>query len=105
MKIGIIGLGFVGSVMSLVCANAISEEYAVIGVDLANEESYWKIKSINNGVFPLIADDPKIDEFFENTKLKGNFYARCSDRSLIVAVMLQSEHFGSGVILIFLKFV
>ena len=69
------GLGFVGAVMSLVCANAISEEYAVIGVDLANEESYWKIKSINNGVFPLIADDPKIDEFFENTKLKGNFYA------------------------------
>tara|TARA_B110000008_G_scaffold277793_1_gene319925 strand:+ start:992 stop:2485 length:1494 start_codon:yes stop_codon:yes gene_type:complete len=71
------GLGFVGAVMSLVCANAITEEYAVIGVDLANEESYWKIKSINNGIFPLIADDPKIDEFFENTKLKGNFYATC----------------------------
>jgi UDP-N-acetyl-D-glucosamine dehydrogenase len=52
------GLGFVGAVMSLVCANALTEEYAVIGVDLANEHTYWKIKSINDGIFPLIADDP-----------------------------------------------
>ena len=69
------GLGFVGAVMSLVCANALTEEYAVIGVDLANENSYWKIKSINDGVFPLIADDPKIDEFFQNAKVKENFFA------------------------------
>ena len=69
------GLGFVGSVMSLVCANALTEEYAVIGVDLANENTYWKIKSINDGIFPLIADDPKIAEFFDNAKAKGNFLA------------------------------
>ena len=69
------GLGFVGAVMSLVCANSLTEEYAVIGVDLANENTYWKIKSINDGVFPLIADDPKIAEFFENAKAKGNFLA------------------------------
>jgi len=69
------GLGFVGAVMSLVCANAITEEYAVIGVDLANEKTYWKIKSINDGIFPLIADDPKITQFFDNAKEKGNFLA------------------------------
>jgi len=69
------GLGFVGAVMSLVCANALTEEYAVIGVDLANENTYWKIKSINDGIFPLIADDPKIAEFFDNAKAKGNFLA------------------------------
>jgi UDP-N-acetyl-D-glucosamine dehydrogenase len=69
------GLGFVGAVMALVCANALTEEYAVIGVDLANEETYWKIKSINDGIFPLIADDPKIAEFFDNAKAKGNFLA------------------------------
>jgi nucleotide sugar dehydrogenase len=69
------GLGFVGAVMSLVCANAMSEEYAVIGVDLANESTYWKIKSINDGIFPLIADDPKIAEFFDKAKAKGNFLA------------------------------
>lgn len=69
------GLGFVGAVMALVCANALTEEYAVIGVDLANENTYWKIKSINDGFFPLIADDPKIAEFFDNAILKGNFFA------------------------------
>jgi UDP-N-acetyl-D-mannosaminuronate dehydrogenase len=31
------GLGFVGSVMSLVCSNAINGDYTVIGVDLPNE--------------------------------------------------------------------
>jgi len=69
------GLGFVGAVMSLVCANAISEEYAVIGVDLASESTYWKIKSINDGLFPLIADDPKIAKFFNNAREKGNLLA------------------------------
>ena len=69
------GLGFVGAVMSLVCANAMTEEYAVIGVDLANEDTYWKIRSINDGIFPLIADDPKIAEFFNNAKLKENILA------------------------------
>ena len=47
------GLGFVGAVMSLVCANAISEDYAVIGVDLPSEE-FLEIKSINEGNFPLV---------------------------------------------------
>ena len=32
------GLGFVGTVMSLIVANALTEEYAVIGIDLANEQ-------------------------------------------------------------------
>lgn len=69
------GLGFVGAVMSLVCANAIAEEYAVIGIDLANENTYWKIKALNDGIFPLIADDPTIAEFLDNAKVKGNFLA------------------------------
>ena len=69
------GLGFVGAVMSLVCANSFEEEYAVIGIDLPNENTYWKIKSINDGIFPLIADDPKIEEFFQKSIKKGNFLA------------------------------
>tara|TARA_Y100001958_G_C21228325_1_gene553825 strand:+ start:786 stop:2291 length:1506 start_codon:yes stop_codon:yes gene_type:complete len=69
------GLGFVGAVMSIVCANALSEEYAVIGVDIANPANYWKIKSINEGIFPVIASDPKIEEFFNISKNKNNFYA------------------------------
>ena len=69
------GLGFVGAVMSLVCANSINEDYAVIGVDLANENNFWKIKSINNGVFPIVASDPKIEEYYQKSIKKGNFLA------------------------------
>lgn len=69
------GLGFVGAVMSVVCANAIDEDYAVIGVDLRTKNSYWKIASLNNGIFPLIADDPKIEQFYRNAMYKGNIYA------------------------------
>lgn len=69
------GLGFVGAVMSLVCANSGNDEYAVIGVDLLNVNTYWKIKSINEGFFPINASDPKIKEFYENTQKRGNFYA------------------------------
>jgi len=69
------GLGFVGAVMSIVCANALHEEYAVIGIDLPNPESYWKICSINEGTFPIISSDKKVDEYFQNSIKKNNFYA------------------------------
>ena len=62
--VAIQGLGFVGAVMSLVCANALTEEYAVIGVDLPTEKSLKIIKDFNQGSFPLVADDPKIEIFF-----------------------------------------
>jgi nucleotide sugar dehydrogenase len=69
------GLGFVGSVMGLVVANALTEEYAVIGIDLPSPHSYWKIRSINEGVFPVIASDPKIDIYYQNALKKKNYYA------------------------------
>lgn len=69
------GLGFVGAVMSIVCANALTEEYAVIGVDLANAQNYWKIQAINDGQFPVVADDPKIEQFYQQSRAKGNFLA------------------------------
>src|SRR4051794_8206481 len=64
------GLGFVGSVMGLVVANALTEEYAIIGIDLPSPSSYWKICSINEGVFPVIASDPKIDVYYKNALRK-----------------------------------
>ncbi len=69
------GLGFVGAVMSLVCANALNKEYAVIGTDLASESSYWKIASINDGFFPVTSSDPKVNEYYLKAKEKDNFYA------------------------------
>ena len=69
------GLGFVGAVMSLVCANGLTEDYAVIGIDLPTENTFWKIKSINEGLFPLIAEDPKIEDFYEKSRQNKNFFA------------------------------
>ena len=79
------GLGFVGAVMTLICSNALTEEYAVIGVDLANSNNYWKIASINEGVFPVVASDPKIDEFYQKTKSKGNLLATFDSYAYSVA--------------------
>lgn len=69
------GLGFVGGVMSLVCANSVESDYAVIGIDLPNEDSFWKIGSFREGVLPLSSTDPKVASFFENAKKKGNHLA------------------------------
>ncbi|MFZ9388912.1 MAG: nucleotide sugar dehydrogenase [Chitinophagaceae bacterium] len=69
------GMGFVGSVMGLVVANALSEEYAVIGIDLPTPAAYWKICSINEGVFPVLASDPKISQYYSNSREKNNYYA------------------------------
>lgn len=69
------GLGFVGAVMGLVCANAMSKDYAVIGVDLPNVDSYWRIQSLNDGVFPLTAEDPKIEKFYSRARERKNFYS------------------------------
>ena len=79
------GLGFVGAVMTLICSNALNEEYAVIGVDLANSNTYWKIASINEGVFPVVASDPKIEEFYKKTQSKGNLLATFDSYAYSVA--------------------
>ncbi len=69
------GLGFVGTVMSLVVANSDDDEYNVIGVDTNKENSYWKIADINNGIVPLSSSDPKVQEYFDETQKRKNFLA------------------------------
>ena len=69
------GLGFVGTVMSLVVANSEHGAYAVVGVDRATDDSYWKIAEINAGICPIISSDPLVSEFFEEAKRRQNFYA------------------------------
>ena len=69
------GLGFVGSVMSMVCANSFHNKYAVIGVDAPTERGKKITDDLNNGIFPLVAEDPKIDLFFKKSIKNGNFFA------------------------------
>lgn len=72
------GLGFVGAVMAIVCANA-SEEYAVIGVDLPNELGLDRINKLNSGVFPISSSDPKVEQYFQSAIKKKNFLATSSE--------------------------
>ncbi len=91
------GLGFVGSVMSLVVANALTEEYAVIGIDLPTPFSYWKIQSINEGIFPVIADDPKIGQFYRQAREKKNLYATCDANAYTQADLdVKKQSNGNG---------
>lgn len=96
------GLGFVGAVMALVCANTPFAEYAVLGVDLPTPDSWLKIKAMNEGVFPLTASDPKITELFESSRHRGNFYATFDPYAysvadvVIVDVNLDVQKEGDG---------
>ncbi len=66
----VMGLGFVGTVMSLVCANSKKEDYVVVGLDLATKESYWKIGMMKEGKLNVVSSDKKVLKFFENAKKK-----------------------------------
>lgn len=79
------GLGFVGAAMALVCADANKGNYAVIGIDLATVESYWKIASINDGVCPIVSGDPKVQELFDAAQERGNIYATTDPYAYSVA--------------------
>jgi nucleotide sugar dehydrogenase len=69
--------------MSLVCANSPSVNYAVIGVDVPEMDQ--KIQLLNQGVFPLVAEDPKIEMYFNNALQKGNFYGSTDSSSFSYA--------------------
>ncbi len=69
------GLGFVGSVMSMVCSNALRGDYAVIGIDRDTKFGNKIIDKLNSGIFPVKAEDPSIDKLLGSAKLKGNFIA------------------------------
>ncbi len=95
------GLGFVGSVMALVCANSKIENYAVIGIDLPNEKSYWKIKSINDGIFPINSSDKLIETFYQNSRKLNNFYATfdpyCFTKADVIIIDINLDVIKNGV--------
>lgn len=86
--VAIQGLGFVGTVMSLVVANSEQDEYAVVGVDQATPETYWKIAEINEGICPVVSSDPLVEEFFDKANNKGNFYATFDSNAFAYAEVI-----------------
>ena len=95
------GLGFVGSVMSLVCANPLFGEHCVIGVDLPTTNGLKIIKSLNSGVFPLNTNDPDVYDLYQKTRINKNFLATCDKSAyeyadiIIVDINLDVEKFNS----------
>ena len=85
INVAVQGLGFVGTVMSLVIANSDEDIYNVIGVDQKNEDSYWKIADINSGNLPVISSDPKVEEFFKNSKRRKNLFATYDSEAFVYA--------------------
>ena len=69
------GLGFVGSVMSLVCANALHEDYAVLGVDRNNDKGNKIINMLNKGFYPLRLKILQLKNCYWNAAKNKNFLA------------------------------
>jgi nucleotide sugar dehydrogenase len=53
----------------------LGREYAVIGVEQDSQDGRRIIDALNSGVFPIMADDPKIYDYFDESRRKGNFFA------------------------------
>lgn len=69
--VAVMGLGFVGVVMAAIVAdtedkNNKSSKF-VIGIQRPSARSFWKIPILNQGVSPVKADDPEVDELIQRT--------------------------------------
>lgn len=61
----VMGVGFVGSVMAGVVADAVDPQtgkphYFVVGMQRPSPRSFWKIPYLNRGVAPVEAEDPEV---------------------------------------------
>tara|TARA_B100000401_G_C52810300_1_gene723392 strand:- start:1937 stop:3451 length:1515 start_codon:yes stop_codon:yes gene_type:complete len=96
------GLGFVGTVMSLVIANDDNDQYAVLGVDQKTTDSYWKIGDLRDGKLPIISSDPLVKELHEKSIEKMNFLATFDSKAykyadyIIVDINLDVQKVSSN---------
>ena len=65
--VGVIGLGFVGAATATMISDTESDNYAVIGFDIENEGSFWKIADINSGKLPLNCGDDELSSAFSRS--------------------------------------
>jgi UDP-N-acetyl-D-glucosamine dehydrogenase len=66
----VMGLGFVGAVMTGVVADSVDSKTGkpgkfVIGMQRPSTRSYWKIPLINRGISPVTAEDPEVAPMIE----------------------------------------
>jgi len=99
------GLGFVGAVMALVCADAKDKNgnliYGVIGLQRPSSRSYWKIDWFNKGKSPIESADPDVQKLLTQAYKQKNIRATYVDESLgeadIIIADIQLEPDKPGV--------
>jgi len=66
----VMGLGFVGAVMAAVVADSVDKDTGepsrfVIGMQRPSTRSFWKIPLFNQGISPVSAEDPTVQQLIE----------------------------------------
>jgi len=83
------GLGFVGAGMAAALSEARRDDgtprFAVIGVDLASPEHYWKIARTQQARPPISSDDARIEVAYARAGAAGNLTATFSAAAYAVA--------------------
>lgn len=96
----VMGLGFVGAVMAAIVADTKDKKgnntKFVIGCQRPSARSYWKIPVINEGVSPVKAEDPEVDELIERCVLKNKtliatYNSDCLQLADVVVVDVQCD--------------
>lgn len=98
----VMGVGFVGAVMAAIIADTADKKTGkpgkfVIGCDLPNERSYWKIVMLNEGKSPVKAEDPEVDPTIrrcvsEKKTLTATYNNDCLKLADCVVVDVQCDY-------------
>jgi UDP-N-acetyl-D-glucosamine dehydrogenase len=96
----VMGLGFVGAVMAAIVADTKDKKgkYSkyVVGCQRPSARSYWKIPMINEGISPVKAEDPEVDELIDRCVLKektliATYNSDCLQFADVVVVDVQCD--------------
>lgn len=72
----VMGLGFVGSVMAAIVADAVGEDGRpskfVVGMQRPSTRSFWKIPMVNKGISPVKAEDPEVETIIQRCVTEKN---------------------------------
>ncbi len=98
----VVGVGFVGAVMAAVVADTVDKRSGkpskfVIGMQRPSPRSFWKISYLNQGISPVKAEDPEVDQIIPRcVKDKGTLIATYTHDALkladVVVVDVQCDY-------------
>lgn len=97
----VMGVGFVGAVMAAIVADTEDSKGRpskfVIGCQRPSNRSYWKIPLLNQGLSPVKAEDPEVDEIIsrcvrEKKTLVATYNSDCLKLADCVVVDVQCDY-------------